>query len=199
MANTARKSEYDRQPGETSLEYSLRKARLRANSRSKDEALVTPEAERHGEYIETTVYHHDAEGRVSGVRTKRNRKSSVVDKWFEEGGMGFDAGAKAAVERCHTYWEARPTIGKLCATYGPTVGGGGRGIDDYPVLIKDDIDRFKSWFHPAYWEIFEAVVRWGRPAGVAGSELATNPAQAIASAKVVVGMVASYIAAKEGY
>lgn len=129
---------------------------------------------------------------------RRIRNSAIVEKWFKEGHIGFHEGARLAIEWCHKRWEARGVIGKLCASYEPTIGHGG-GNPARDIELRDELDTIKAEFHPAHWDIFENVVRWGSPAGVAGSDLADNPPQAIASARAVVGMIASFIATKRGY
>lgn len=148
--------------------------------------VITPEQAAKGEYAP-----------VTGVG-RRYFHSTTLDKWFREGGVGFDHGAQLAVEWCQRRWEARGYIGKLSANYSPTVGAGESDVTR-DVELRDELAVVQSWFPDAYWNVFENVCRHGLPAGVAGSDMAKNPAQAIASAKAIVGMVASFIAAKRGY
>lgn len=194
--NTARVDPYAKRPNETHLEYHSRIAAYEQTLRDRSEPAVPKEAQRHGSYADEFVYHLETGTRV---QTKRNGISRVVDKWFREGGIGFHDGARIAVEWCHERWEARGVLGKLCANYEPTIPSGANSQYARDVEIRDELDEVRSWFHPAHWDVFEGVVRWGRPAGVAGSDLADNTPQAIASAKTVVGMISCFIAAKRGY
>lgn len=123
---------------------------------------------------------------------------STLDRWFRDGDTGFGEGSRLAVEWCQKRWEARGYIGKLCANYSPTVGTGSCDADR-DVELRDELDEVKGWFPHAYWTVFENVCRHGLPAGTAGSDLADNPAQAIAAAKATVGLVASFIAMRKGY
>lgn len=140
------------------------------------------------------------EQRAKGTYTdgRRIRHNGLLDKWFNEGHVGFHDGSRLAIEWCHRRWEARGVIGKQSANYEPTIGSGPASYER-DIEMRDDLDDMKAHFHPTHWDVFEGVVRWGKPAGVAGSELADNPAQAIASARAVVGMIASFIATKKGY
>lgn len=152
--------------------------------------IITPAQHAKGTY-ESRI--HPSQGR------RMTNRSSILDRWFADREPGFDEGARLAIEWCHKRWEARGTIGSLTASYEPATGSGGQCEAERGVMLRDELDEVKGWFHPAHWDVFEGVVRWGQPAGVAGSELADNPAQAIASARVVVGMIASFIAARKGY
>jgi hypothetical protein len=128
----------------------------------------------------------------------RNR-SNIVEKWFTEGWPGFEEPARLAINWCHDAWEARGIIGKFSANYEPTIGSGGNSQYARSVELRDDLDRIKQLFHPTHWQVYENVVRWGLPAGVAGSDMAANTGQSIAAARATVGLVANFIAAKRGY
>jgi len=128
---------------------------------------------------------------------KTHRVSSVLDRWFEEGRIGFEAPALAAIEWCQVRWHARGTIGKLCASYSPTTGSGSLEVVR-DIELKDELDQMRELFPLDYWNVLENVVRWGMPAGVAGSEHANNDPQAIASARAIVGMIANMIAHRIG-
>lgn len=193
---SARADPNARRQGENYLQWTSRIARQKQETRDRSEPIVPVEAQRHGDYQDEFVTDVDTNTKV---QTKRNQVSSIVDKWFREGGVGFDGGAKAAVERCVALWELRPVIGHLCATYGPLMPSGGFSGHESHMDLRDELDEFKSWFHPGHWAVYENVVRWGQPAGLAGSSMADNAPQAIASAKAVVGMVASFIAMRRGY
>jgi hypothetical protein len=131
----------------------------------------------------------------SWTMAKAYRTNNSLDQW--RGSKGFHDGTFAAIEWCQARWEARGHIGKLCATYEPTVGAGGGNVAR-DVELRDELDKMKALFPPSYWDVFENVCRWGQPAGVACSEWANNSPQAIAQAKAIVGMVANIIAMKQG-
>lgn len=126
------------------------------------------------------------------------RQASVLEKWVKQGGPGFDIGSQRAIADCVTFWQ-RMGNPRLTASYGehlaPSTSDEGYGADD----AASEIAFRKSLVPAAYWDVFENVVRHNEPAGVAGSSYANNPAQQIASAKAIVGLVASIIAMRLGY
>ena len=200
MGRAASKSEYDRQPGETSLEYTLRRARIKANTRSKDDAIVPVEAELHGDYRDATVYHQDDEGRVSGVRTKLNRGGSPVDRWIASGSL--TEAQVAVIQWCYARWELSGLKQRVTANYGERIPGEGcnelrnaREID-----ARADLHRVKDYFPgplQAYWDVFQNVCRFDMPAGVAGLALSPSSRSADARAHQVVCFVADVIGSRE--
>lgn len=125
------------------------------------------------------------------------RRNTLLDRWFDEGGPGFGPGAELAVKWCQRAWESQGIIGRLTAAYEPTIGGAAN--HEYIVEMREELIYTQRQFPPAFWCVFENVVRHGQPAGVAGSDLAANSPQATACAKAIVGMVASMIAMQRGY
>lgn len=189
-----RKSEWDRKQGETHLQWQSRITRMRQEERDRSADIIPIEAAQHGEYVDEFIHHHET---GTKTRTKRNKVSGTLDKWIEEGGIGFDGGAVTFIRDCQAKWEI---IGNppVTAKYGERIKGGtGDGLTAH--VAKQDIEYYQSLLNaPPYWAVFENVVRWNQPAGIAGSDLASNPASRIASAKTVVGMVASVLAMKLG-
>lgn len=142
------------------------------------------------------------EQRAKGTYQGNGRRlvnHTTLDRWLREGGIGFGEGSRLAVEWCQKRWNARGYIGQLSASYSPTAGSGKAHDADRDIEMRDELDEVQRWFPEAYWTVFENVCRHGLPAGTAGSDLADNPAQAIASAKATVGLIASFIAARKGY
>lgn len=125
------------------------------------------------------------------------RRNTLLDRWFDEGGPGFGPGAHLAVKWCQRAWESQGIIGRLSSSYEPTIGG--RANHEHIMEMREELVYTERQFPRAYWDVFENVVRHGLPAGVAGYEMAGNSPQAIASAKAIVGMVASMIAMQRGY
>lgn len=186
---------YTRQPGETTVEYALRIARAKANTRDKAEPLVSDEARQHGRYRDRTVMHIETATRaVTAVNIALPR---IIEQWHAEGRPGFEQPAMDAMRRCIALWEARPLIGSLVANYAPTIPDGSTDYDRHIIRAMDDtdaIERYAKMFHPAHWRVFEAVVRYDKPVGVAGGEIEDNGPQSTASARAIVGTVANFIA-----
>jgi hypothetical protein len=131
----------------------------------------------------------------------RRRESCIVEKWCREGGIGFDHGACRVIADCQALW-AMLGEPKLIAQYGERIASSTR---DGGWTREDAIDQIHFYKRSLganmgqYWGVFENTVRHNEPAGVAGSQFAKNDAQRIQSAKVITGMVASFIAGKLGY
>lgn len=194
----AKPDPYAKRAHETHLEWRSRITKMEQDERDKKEPIVPVHAQAHGDYLKRFIVHQETN---TIAETACNRASHIVDKWFAEGWPGFEEPARAAINRCAKLWEVRPVVGKLTAAYEPTVFGGAPA-NDYGILSALDdngqLERWQALFHPAHWEVFEAVVRWGNPAGVAGSEMANNTPQSIASARAIVGLVANVIAMQRG-
>lgn len=184
---------------ETDLQWRSRIAREKQEARKAGQPLVTPEAARHGDYVDTLVLDPKGHGGKM-AKVTINRVSRIVDKWLNEESVGFGPGARIAINHCHTLWERMPVIGKLTAIYDPPTSRAQihheniSGID-----AAKELARLARDIPPPYWRVFENVVRWGHPAGTAASGFFANDAQAIASAKTIVGFVASLIATRENY
>lgn len=186
----ARDPEYIKRAGETSLQYHSRIATHEQSARDRTRPIISPFAEQHGKYVDVFVHHDE-----TGSKTQTKRVSNTLEKWIDEGGIGFESGAVAFIRKCQAHWE---TIGnpKVTANYGERIHGDqGNGMAAHEA--RSELNYYQKELNaPPYWRIFENVVRHNQPAGIAGSDLATNPASRIASAKVVVGTVASVMASK---
>lgn len=131
----------------------------------------------------------------------RRRESCIVEKWCKEGGVGFDHGACRVIANCQTLW-MRLGEPRLIAQYGERLPA---STHDEGCTQQDALDQLHFYKRSLgakmqpFWLVFENVVRHNEPAGVAGSSFAKNDAQRIQSAKVITGMVASFIAGKLGY
>jgi hypothetical protein len=133
------------------------------------------------------------------VRSIRKPAQSLVDKWFKEGGPGFDEPQARAIEHCRELWHATGNQGKLVANLDWIGGGGGgpeRGWEQAEALAQ--LDHYKHEFL-SYWSVFEDLVRWDIPATIAGEHLAKDAGRQIQKCKQVVGMIASVIASARRY
>jgi hypothetical protein len=156
--------------------------------------LVSAEARSHGKYEDTFMpdLAVQNQGKPRMVKVVRNAHSSTVDKWLAEGGMGFEEPQRRAVEHVRGLWAQLNTGRKLVANY---VGAGGGGGDaEGEIFARLQLAEYEDEIPRSYWMIFENCCRFDMPAGRAGSHLANNDPQRIASARTVVGFVASKIA-----
>lgn len=158
--------------------------------------LPTVEQIRNGDFERDFITH--AESNTKAMAWKR-RDSSIVETWVREAGPGFDHGAARVIADCQTFW-SRMGNAKVTAQYGERIPSSTHGEGYSQQEAADEIAHRKRLIGvPAFWDVFENVVRHNEPAGVAGSRFANNRPQQIQSAKVIVGFVASLLAAKLGY
>lgn len=163
--------------------------------------LPTPEQLANGDYERDFVTHVDTNTKTMAFR---RRDSCIVEKWCREGGPGFDEGAKRVIADCTLLW-MRLGEPRLIAYYGERLPTGRSGGSDDADSRHDALAQLQHYKQALgarmrpFWDVFEMVVRHNEPAGVAGSRFANNDPQRIQSAKVITGMVASFIAARMGY
>lgn len=169
-----------------------RNARRKAQIRVVEELDgPTPEQMAKGNVSRIDMIHADTAQRVTVHKVRDH-----VQEWHVSGVPGFEEPAMYAIEWCQRHWEARGVLGKQSASYEPTIPGGQNHARD--IEMHDELDEMKAMFPAKWWNVFEDVCRWGRPAGVAGSEWADNNPQAIATARAIVGTIANTIAMKLG-
>ena len=158
--------------------------------------LPTPEQLRNGDFERGFTNHVDTNTKAM---TFRRRDSSIVETWIREAGPGFDHAAARVIADCQAFW-SRMGSPSVTAQYGERIAASTHGEGYNQQEAADEIAHRKRLIGiPAYWDVFENCVRHNEPAGVAGSRFANNRPQQIQSAKVIVGFVASFLAAKLGY
>lgn len=180
---------------ETEAQYLSRLARDRAEQRNRMEPIVPAIAQANGHFAKRTVTHVDTNTKAETFI--RDGLPATVRSWVLKRYPGFEEPAQAAILHCIALWDARPLLGKLSASYGVTIPGG-TGSPEIALLDNldgiDELSEFKGMFHPAHWRVFEAVVRYDRPACGAANEIENNAPQSTASARAIVGMIANWIA-----
>lgn len=171
-----------------------------------EEAEVSPFAAQHGEYRRELIVDLDGElggRRQSMVRVLRNVASTTVDRWLAQGGPGFETPQRKAVDHVRSLWAITGSGPRVIASYARLGAGGSSAAgteerENYLAALHS-LQRYEREF-PAYvWNVFEQVVRFDEPAGIAGSRLASNNAQRQAHAKACIGFVASKIAEWRGF
>ena len=133
-----------------------------------------------------------------GLRGTRNLGHSPVARWIAAGKLNETQ--ITAIDRCIALWERAGKTSGLVMDMDKIAGGQpSSGLAQQEAL--DQLARIKSYFPGrlrSYWEIFEDVCRFDRPAGSAGSELATNRRSAIDYAQFCVRFVADVVAQQLG-
>jgi hypothetical protein len=142
----------------------------------------------------------DLGSRRSIGKTVRILYPTLVDRWFAEGGVGFEEPQKRAVDHVRMLWNAIGGQGRLVANW-RTIGAGSSGprqrFWEHAEAVAQ-LAEYEREIPRAYWQVFENVVRFDMPAGRAGSHLDRHAPGRIAAARAVVGFVASKIAEWRG-
>ena len=182
----------------------VRKGKRVMAKAAQSEPLITPYTARHGQYRRELIV--DLNGELGGkrqsmVRVLRNLAVTAVDRWLAQGGPGFEAPQRQAIDHVRSLWAITGSGPRVTANYDgigiPSTGGGGERESYLSALHQ--LQRYEQEFPRYVWEAFEQVVRFDEPAGAAGSRMAKNAAQQQAHAKACVGFVASKIAEWRGY
>ncbi len=131
--------------------------------------------------------------RTVTLRTLKNMAGNKVEEWLYIGGPGFDAPQLKAYEHCRELWD-KVGKAKVTADYDqePRHQSNGAGWAHHEAVAQ--LRGYQDELPEHVWSVFENVARFDSPVGVAGSELATNTPQQIASAKACVGFALSMIA-----
>ena len=164
------------------------------------EAFETPTVHQvlNGDFERDFVTHVESNTKAMAYR---RRESCIVEKWCKQNEIGFGHGAVRIIANCQLYW-MRLGEPRLIAQYGERLPASTAGDGWTRQEALDELHHYKKLLGAGmdtYWNVFEAVVRHNEPAGVAGSRFAKNDPQRIQSAKVITGMVASFLASKLGY
>lgn len=136
--------------------------------------------------------------RTVTLRTLKNMAGNKVEEWLFIGGPGFDEPQRAAYEHCRALWE-KVGRSRLTANYDqePRHNSNGAGWTQQDAMTQ--LVEYQTKLPAHVWSVFENVARHDSPVGVAGSELATNTPQQIASAKACVGFALSMVAMWQHY
>lgn len=160
------------------------------------EVLDTPtEAQlANGDYARDTIIHADTYRRET---VYINRGGTPIARWALEGRLTDNQ--QRAISHCLYLWRLAGTEKRVTANYGERIPGSGdsehRAVNE--IEARDDLHRIMDYIPAPYWNVWENVVRWDEPAGVAGSKLGFGGRSACDRAHQVVCFVADLIAMKE--
>lgn len=165
-------------------------------ARKSPEPMVNPFAAAHGQYESGTVVDLSGElggKRMSMVKVLVNRGGSAVDRWMANDPLElFGPPQRNAISLCRQLWHRAEGLSSLDLAADRIDFSRADGWSQQEAL--DALSGFKKRIPPAYWAVFENVVRFDEEAGVAGSRLATNSRSAIDAAKTTVAFCAGLIA-----
>lgn len=193
----AKPNPWARRPDESFLAHQSRLARERQEQRDRSQPLVTPEAQRHGDYRDDTLFEINEQGHPVRNAVKVNRGGTPVCRWIAQ--KRLTQGQQNAIRYVTRLWAMTGLRTALTANYGERIAGGGHGEGRSLAEIeaREDLKRVTAYVPRAYFDVFENVVRHGIAAGVAGAALNHASRDAKHTAYLTVCFVADVIAMKE--
>lgn len=154
----------------------------------------TPEQSAKGDYQRTDFIHADYAQRVTAYI---NRGGTPVARWASEGRL--TDGQQRGIAHTLYLWRLAGLKQRTTANYGERIPGAAdserRCTNE--IEARDDLHRIKGYIPTPYWNVFENVVRFDEPAGVAGSKLGMGSRSAADRAHQIVCFVADLIVMQE--
>jgi len=129
------------------------------------------------------------------LKRVENKAVTPVSKWIAAG-LVTDA-EQAAIEHCLNLWQRVEGQPSLVANFDRTIFGCPGDGHPREVEARDDLHRLKNHVGDKYWSVFENVVRFDEPAGVAGSRLEQASRNRETAARHCVLFVANIVASQE--
>ncbi|TCD04265.1 hypothetical protein EYB45_08430 [Erythrobacteraceae bacterium CFH 75059] len=176
------------------------KGRVPAIARKKHKGRVpaialekpTPEQLARGGYVEETIINAETNTRAIVMR---NRESTILQRWINAG--EFDEPSLRVIADCLRLWEMIPSP-QVTSRYAErlSVSRSHDGLRAHQA--RADLAHMASMVPAQYWRVYEDVVRFNAPAGLAAAGIDTSRS-ASNSARLVVRFVASVIAMRLGY
>ena len=155
----------------------------------------TPEQFSKGGYDRVAMPNPEGGNRAAVVHI--NRGGTPVMRWIEDGRMS--PSQERAIMHCLYLWRLCGLEQRTTANYGERIPGyaDSEARSSNEIEAREDLHRIRDYFPGHYWSIFENVVRFDEPAGIAGSKLGFGTRSASDRAHQVVCFVADVIAWKE--
>lgn len=154
----------------------------------------TPEQMARGGYEREDFIHADLGQRVTA---HVNRGGTPVARWARDGRLSETQ--LLAIRHCLYLWGMACKEPRVTASYGERIPGSGssehRAANE--IEARQDLHRIQDYIPRPYWSVYENVVRFDGPAGMAGSKLGFGDRTAEARAHTTVCFVADLIAMNE--
>lgn len=155
----------------------------------------TPEQLAKGGY--DPVSQPDPEGGNRQAQVHINRGGTPVMRWIEDGKLTENQ--QRAIAHTLYLWRMCGLEQRTTASYGERIltTGDSELRAGSEIEARHDLHRIKEYIPCTYWDVFENVVRFDEPAGVAGSRLGFGTRSACDRAHTTVCFVADIIFEKE--
>lgn len=151
----------------------------------------TPEQIAKGGYARLTMPNPDGGNRQAQVHI--NRGGTPVMRWIEDGKLSDTQ--QRAIAHCLYLWRMCGLEQRTTASYGERIltTGDSEYRASSEIEARHDLHRIRGYIPAKYWDVYENVVRFDEPAGVAGSKLGLVSRSACDRAHQVVCFVADII------
>jgi hypothetical protein len=179
---------------ETDLQWRSRLARLKQDERAKSAPIAPPEAANQGSYEADFVTHVETNTKA---HTLINRGGSPLCRWATAGKLS--ATQLAVIALCERLWRFSGLNPRVTANYGERLPGGGNAehAATKEIEAREDLHRMQGYVPPAYWSVWENIVRHGYAASEAGVGQGYVGKSAGHRAHLIVCFVADIIAMRE--
>ena len=178
----------------------MRKPKHKPDTRGPLQRLIDAEALRQEQSaLDIITPEQRAKGGYDGAQRIVNRGGTPVMRWIAANKLSDTQ--LLAIQLCYRLWGILSREPQITAGYGERMAAS--TTEECPERIellveaKEDLHRIKDYIPWAYYQIFENVVRFDEPAGVAGSRLGFGGRSAEDRAHTVVCFVADIIAMNE--
>ncbi len=154
----------------------------------------TPEQMARGTYDREDFIHADLGQRVTA---HVNRGGTPIARWIAEDKLSDNQ--QRAIAHCLYLWRMTERPQRVTASYGERIPGSGdsefRAANE--IEAREDLHRIKGYIPNTWWDVFENVVRFDEPAGVAGGKLGYGSRTASERAHTVVAFVSDIVFERE--
>lgn len=155
----------------------------------------TPEQFAKGNVARVDMIHADTAQRVT---VHINRGGTPLARWLNEPGKLTD-NQQRAIAHCLHLWRMCGLEQRTTANYGERIpsSADSEARASNEIDARESLHRIKGYIPHAYFQIFENVIRFDEPAGIAGSRLGLGSRSACDRAHTVVCFVADIVFERE--
>lgn len=156
----------------------------------------TPEQMARSDYTRDTITHADSYQRAV---VHINRGGTPLARWRDPAAPKLSETQNRAIDHMLYLWSVACREPRVTAQYGERIAGHADSARRLTCEIeaRQDLHRIQDYIPAHYYRVFENVIRWDEPAGVAGSRLGFGERSGADRAHTIVCFVADIIADRE--
>lgn len=171
----------------------MAKAKGKRKDPSPIEELDGPTPEQLGKGGYNRIAMPNPEGGNRAALVHINRGGTPLARWMEEGKLSDNQ--QRAIGLTLYLWDKCGLRQRITANYGERIPGYADAdrIASTEIEARSDLHRIQNYIPSKYWDVYENVIRFDEPAGVAGSKLGYGSRSAFDRAHQIVCFVADII------